>query len=76
MKQTIFFILTLTVLISCSKKIEKSQNETEEENFIEQLDSISAQELEELIKFPVRNKFDKSIVDTILLRLANKVKKF
>ena len=62
MKQTIFFILTLILIVGCSTKPEKNQTEivtlTQVENLIERLDSISAQELEELIKVPIRNKFD------------------
>jgi hypothetical protein len=62
MKQTIFFILTLILTIGCSTKTEENQTEivteTMVKNSIERLDSISAQELEELIKVPVRNKFD------------------
>ncbi|WP_019039708.1 hypothetical protein [Psychroflexus tropicus] len=62
MKQNIFYILTLILIIGCSTKTEKNQTEIETEtvveNSIERLDSISAQELEKLIKVPVRNKFD------------------
>ena len=62
MKQNIFYILTLILIIGCSTKTEKEQTEivtdTVVKNSIERLDSISAQELEKLIKVPVRNKFD------------------
>ena len=62
MKQTIFFKLILILIIGCPTNTEKNQTEiateTQGKNFIERLDSISAQELEELIKMPIRNKFN------------------
>jgi len=62
MKLFTFFILTLILIFGCSTKTEKTQTEIETklqvENSIERLDSISAQELEKLIKIPIRNKFD------------------
>lgn len=62
MKQITFFILTLILINCCSTKTEKTQtkilNELQVKNSILLLDSISAQELEELIKVPIRNKFD------------------
>ena len=62
MKQNIFFILTLILIVGCYTKPKKNQTEivtlTQVENLIERLDSISAQELEELIKVPIQNKFN------------------
>lgn len=54
--------MTLILTIGCSTKTENSQTEIETEAVvgisIERLDSISAQDLEELINVPVRMKFD------------------
>ena len=58
MRQYLFFILTLILIIGCSDKTGKTQTETEVMNSIERLDSISAQEFEELINIPIRKKFD------------------
>lgn len=62
MKQNIFFISTLILIIGCSTTTEKTQTENaieaQVEYSIERLDSIPGQELEELIQVPIRNKFE------------------
>jgi len=62
MKQPIFFIWTLILTNGCTTKTEKTQTENvieaKVEYSIERLDSIPGQELEELIKVPIRNKFE------------------
>jgi hypothetical protein len=62
MKHIAFFILITILLIQCKPKSEKTQKTNEVtplvENMIKRLDSISAEELENIISIPIRSKFN------------------
>jgi len=58
MKQSIFFISILILLIGCKVDHKKTDKSTTNEIFAAELDSIHAEQLEDLIQVPIRDKFN------------------